>query len=293
MRGRWFGLLVVLTALAAASQPAAYGYRKATSELPVNRPLKTTVAFQLYQGYLVVVQGSVGPLKGLNLLLDTGASRTVLSPQLARRLHLNTAPTGVAVLNGNVQGGLATAPSIQVGPIRRDNIGVLIEDLSFLQGSLPFQIDGIAGLDLLGESAFVIDYTSREVRFGAVPSMPDSIPLQRKDGLAFVDATIDHAPVRLLLDTGASSLVLFKIALEPAPGGAQRSAGIGSLDRKLTRQISLRLGDEVFGDKAAFVVANYRDAGHDFDGIMSPVALGITRVAVDLGRGTLAFTREP
>ncbi len=41
------------------------------------------------------------------------------------------------------------------------------------------------------------------------------------------------------------------------------------------------------------MVHNLRDAGHDFDGLMSPAALGITRIAIDLHQGTLAFTREP
>jgi hypothetical protein len=186
MRGRYFWLIVVLTSLALVGQPAAWGYRESA------HLAKTSVGFQLYRDYLIIVQGSVGPLKGVNFLLDTGANTTVLDPRLARKLHLDATPTSVAVLSGGVKGGIAIAPSLQFGPIHRDNVRVLIEDLSFIQDALPFRIDAIVGLDLLGQSAFVIDYASREIRFGPAPAMPDSIPLQLKDGLAFVDATVNQ-----------------------------------------------------------------------------------------------------
>ena len=296
MRGHCFWSLIVLTASTVLGQQATWAYRQS------DRPAKTTVDFQLYRDYLIVIQGSVGPLKGLNFLLDTGANTTVLDPRLARKLHIDATPSGVAVLSGNVKGGIATAPSLQFGPIRRDNVRVLVEDLSFIQNALPFRIDAIVGLDVLGQGAFVIDYASREIRFGPSPSMPDSIPLQMKDGLAFVDAVVNHAPVRLLLDTGAPSLVIFEQLPDPRSvlqGGAQPSSQspklntIGDFDRQRTLQISFSLGAVDFGHEPAFLIPNRRDAGHDFDGLISPAALGITRVAVDLPQKTLTFSRAP
>lgn len=293
MRRHHVGLLVALTVLTVVGQPVARGY----SKIVTDRPLRTTVSFELYRDYLIIVRGSAGPLKGLNFLLDTGASPSVLDSKVAGRLHLNVEPTAIAVLNGNVQGGTATVPNLQFGSIRRDDLPVLIEDLSFLKKALPIQVDGIVGLDVLGQNSFVIDYTSREIRFGPAPSMTGSIPLQLKEGLAIVDATVNHASVHLLLDTGAPSLILFEEmqdSVSDVKGNAQPSPkSIGDFERKQARPISLRLGDAEFGHESAFIVHNHRDAGHDFDGLMSPAALGITRVAVDLGRGTLAFTREP
>ncbi len=291
MRGRYFWCIVVLTGLTVVGQQATQGYPGSA------RQAKTSVGFQLYRDYLIIVQGAVGPLKGLNFLLDTGANTTVLDPQLARKLHLDAASADVAVLSGSVKGQIATAPSLQFGPIRRANVRVLIEDLSFIQDALPFQIDAIVGLDVLGQSTFVIDYSSRKIQFGPTPSMPVSIPLQLNDGLAFVDAMVNHTRVRLLVDTAAPSLVIFKESIDPKTGleGGRAQPPpkrIGDFDRKRVRQISLRLGEVEFSHESAFVVPNLRDAGHDFDGLMSPVALGFTRVAVNLTQKTLAFTRE-
>jgi predicted aspartyl protease len=291
MRGSYFWQLVVLTGLAMVGQPAVWGNQKP------DRPGKTTIGFQLYRDYLIVVQGSVGPLKDLHFLLDTGSNPTILDPQLVRRLHLDVTPAAVAVLSGDVKGGITTAPSLELGPIRRDNVPVVIEDLSHAQDAFPFRIDGIVGLDILGQSTFVIDYSSREIRFGPAPSMPDSIQLQVKDGLAFVDAVFNHNRVRLLVDTGASSVVIFKELPDPMSGEKGDVAQplpkrAREINRKQVRQISLRLGEVEFGHGLVSVVPNHRDAGHDFDGLMSPVALGITRIAIDLTQRTLEFSRE-
>ena len=70
-----------------------------------------TIRFDLYQGYFMVVHGSIGPLKNLNLFLDTGTTPTVLDSRLARKLNLQGAEsTSIAVLGGRTQGGQANLP---------------------------------------------------------------------------------------------------------------------------------------------------------------------------------------
>jgi predicted aspartyl protease len=288
----WWAL--VLTASVVVGQPLAYGY----SDVPPVYPPKTkttTVGFELYRDYLIVVHGSAGPLKGLNFLLDTGATPSVLDTRLAAKLHLDSEPIDIAVLNGSVSGGTATAPTLDLGPIHRNNLPVLIEDLSFLQKALPVQIDGMIGLDMLGSSAFVLDYTRHELRFGPVPAMPVSIPLQMNQGLAILDATINHAPVHLLLDTGSPSLILFDASATPTakPDSAASTPpkAIGDVERREVHLNSLRLGAADFGREQAFLIQTHKDPTHNFDGLISPAALGITQIAIDLSRGTLAFTR--
>jgi predicted aspartyl protease len=285
MRGHSLFCISLLTVLLVAGEPPAKGYTDGQ-----------TVRFDLYRDYLIVAKGSAGPLKGLHFLVDTGASPTVLDRPLAQKLQLEEIPASIAVVEGSVHAGQATLPSLQFGPMRRDNLNVLIEDLSFFQKALPVHIDAVVGLDVLGQSAFEIDYIAREIRFGSFPPLANSLPLQLKAGLPIVGAEMNHLSVHLLVDTGASSLILFEPSTprpaSPMKISADRSANtIGEFERKQVWLPSLRVGETEFGRKSAFLVRNRGTANQDFDGLMSPVALGITKVAVDLERGILAFSR--
>ena len=146
-----------------ADEPPARGYGNRSD----------TVHFDLYRDYLIVVRGSAGPLKGLNFLLDTGASPVIDRP-VAGKLQLTEQPGSMAVLGGSVQAGQATVPSLEVGPVRRENLNVVVEDLSFFQKVFPVRIDAVVGLDVLGPSSFEIDYAAHSIRFGAMPALKNS-----------------------------------------------------------------------------------------------------------------------
>jgi Aspartyl protease len=219
---RHFRLVVILTGLVVAGQTAAKGY----ADSRIEQQGESRLAFELYRGYLIVLRGSAGPLKGLNFLLDTGASPSVLDPRIAKKLHLITEPAPMTVMGGLIASRTATVPSLRVGPITMENFAVSVQDLSSIQDVLPIELDGIVGLDVLGQSTFVIDYESRQIRFGPIPPMADSIPLHFKGGLALVDAMVNHEQVHLLMDTGAYSMVLFDAPLDRA--SSSRGARNGS-----------------------------------------------------------------
>jgi predicted aspartyl protease len=287
MRGHAFCLFSLLTVLLLVGEPSARGYGNQHD----------TVHFDLYRGYLIVVRGSAGPLKGLNFLVDTGASRAVLDRRLAEKLQLNQLPASIAVLGGSVQASQATVPSLQVGSAHRENLDIVVEDLSFFQKAFPVRIDAVVGLDVLGQSAFEIDYAAREIRFGAVPTLANSLPLRLQAGLPIVDAELNHFPVHLLLDTGASSLILFQ-PFAPRPASPMRVSvvrptpgTIGEFDRKQVWLDSLRLGPAEFGKEPAFLVQGTGDGPQDFDGLISPALLGITKLSIDLAQGVLSFSR--
>jgi predicted aspartyl protease len=278
-------LLCLVTILTVALEPGAKG--------TVGRSI--AVGFDLYRGYLIVVRGSAGPRKDLNFLLDTGASYTVLDRRLARKLRLDELPGVLAGVNGRVAAGRAIAPSLQIGPTRRENLSVMIEDLSCFDKALPVRIDAVIGLDVVGQGAFEIDYSSRQINFGPLPSLKNTLRLRMSGGLPLVDAELDETPVHLVLDTGASSLILFepKTATQAKVSAVEHSAKtMGQFGGKPVWLSSLRLGQAEFQREAAFLVP--RGGGiedRDFDGLVSPALLGITKVAIDLDQGVVAFSR--
>lgn len=288
-------LVSALIGLGLTTQAHASDVRQSDSARPI-REASATVPFDLYGGYFMVVRGSVGPLKNLNFFLDTGTSLPVLDSQVAEKLHLHgDEHASVVIVGGRMPGEKTRVPSLELGPLERSNLEVVTADLSFFRKFLPVRINAIVGLNVLGQSPFVIDYSSRVIRFGMVPALPVSVPLRLDGGLAVFDAEIDQTPIHLLFDTGASSLILF--AREAIQDSRLKGSeilspeAIGNFKSKEIRLHSLRLGAEEFGKEPALLTRNPKPSQIDFDGVTSPTALGMSRVSIDLQAGVLAFSR--
>jgi predicted aspartyl protease len=255
-----------------------------------------SVRFQLYQGYLIVAHGSIGAVKNLNIFLDTGATRALLDSRVARKLNLRGEESvSIVRLDRRTRSEETNLPSLEIGPLKRSNLRVVTADLSFYEKVLPVRIDAVVGLDVLGQRPFVIDYPARVIRFEPAPAMQVSLPLRSDQGLAVFDAEIDHTPVHLLFDTGAGFIVLFNKATPRSTGTkddpAEESRNTAASEEKKVWLGSLRIGAQEFGQKPALLTRNPKPSQLDVDGLMSPAALGISRVAVDLKAGVLAFSR--
>jgi predicted aspartyl protease len=288
-------LMSIFVALAVLGQTHAIGIRNPDLASATADPA-ATVRFDLYQGYFMVVHGSAGPLKNLNFFLDTGTIDSTFDSRIAKKLNLHDRePASIIIVGGKVPAEVATLPSLELGPLQLSNLNVITTDLSFFQRALPIHIDAIIGLDVLGQAPFVIDYSARVIRFGAAPDLPVSIPLRMDQGLAVFDAEIDHNPVHLLFDTGASALVLFSRAKPKSPSAKADAVlgpeAIGTFESKQVFLNSLRMGPKEFRKEPALLTSNPKPSQLDFDGLMSPAALGISRVSVDLNRGVMTFSR--
>lgn len=253
--------------------------------------------FTLYRDYLIVVKGSAGASNKLNFLVDTGADPSVLDRKLAAKLELQEQAARIAVLNQTVVGGRAVLPHLEIGPIRINNLPVLVEDLSFLEKALQVRIDAVIGPDVLGQNGFTIDYKSREIHFGDPPAMPFSVPLQLDHHFVTVDVRLNAQPFRLLVDTGASSLMLFATRVQGRTFDLRvqelkSSVNLaGQFDRKRVLLHDVSINTLGLGQQTAFVVDDQKDPGRDFDGLLGPVALGLTKVAFDFRHGTLGCSR--
>lgn len=97
------------------------------------------------------------------LLLDTGASITVVNRDLAEQLNIENAfKTEVMVVGGNkIETDLIQVDYIEAGPVRVENLTVGIIDH---QGE-PVQWEGLLGMNFLRKTDYQIDFENKVIHW--------------------------------------------------------------------------------------------------------------------------------
>ena len=195
-----------------------------------------TVKFRLRDGYLIVVQTMVNGAGPFNFLLDTGATHTVIDPDLARQLRLPV--IGQASLTTVLdvrQDQLVRLKMVRVGGSEISELGAVIDRLDQVKLKAP-GIRGVLGEDYLSNFDFLIDYRQRILRFGGDAPAGDRCRFEstgRYHGAPttnrllieaeFIDASAGK--VQLQLDTGARMPELFP----SRPGSSSSLPWAGSM----------------------------------------------------------------
>lgn len=161
-----------------------------------------------------------------------------------------------------------------------------MQDLSSLEKALGRRIDAVVGLDVLGKNSFIIDYRTKRLRFGPVQRTRSTVSFETGSPFVVVEARLHDQPVRLLVDTGASALILFQSRLKnsislPAGRVAKATNVGGDFQRQAVMIPDTRLGKEELGPQTGFVVADQRDDGRDFDGLLSVRGLHLEEIGFD------------
>lgn len=183
----------------------------------------------------VMINGR-GPFR---LIVDTGASHSSISEEVAKLLGLSERKTSVAWLNGVTGSALVTAYQIerlQAGDLVIENRTVPVIDSSVLAGA-----DGMLGMAGLRTKRLSVDFTRDRVIIGRDDPLGRhrfaTIPVRRMPGgLLAVPATVHNVRAHAVIDTGAAHS-LGNLALCEA------------LDRKRRKQEKIR-ETQVYGATA-------------------------------------------
>jgi hypothetical protein len=249
------------------------------------------VPFELYQHHLIVTKGSIGPLNGLSLLIDTGTIPSMVDGRIARKLHVQTGPSMLVAFGQSVAIQSTILNGFRIGARQPGPVPAGVSDLSYLEG---VRIDAIVGLDVLARTSFSIDYRARVLRFSPGSGEKSVAPLELAWPFLTVQMTIAGQQVRLLVDTGSSDLVLFKSRMPAGLSGApwrgdktvQYASGAARLRRLDLRQV--RLGARVWDRLPAWVLDRLPDRyPPSIDGVLGVLTLDCQRVQFDLERHEL------
>lgn len=163
----------------------------------------------------------------VRLLLDTGASSSMVTPALAARLGLSSTPVSAREfsLAGGGKGCEALRPRrTQLPPLELAGAAqgdgrlrlVGAEALLMPVGALPAGVDGVLGAPTLRRLPVRIDPVRHQVSLGATALAPDQarsrprlqMPLRWHRGVPLVNLTTVAGTVAALADTGAEGLFL-------------------------------------------------------------------------------------
>ncbi|HEY6770115.1 MAG TPA: pepsin/retropepsin-like aspartic protease family protein, partial [Candidatus Sulfotelmatobacter sp.] len=252
------------------------------------------IPFKLYQGYVIVMDGRICTLEHQNLLLDTGTNPSMIDRSIAARLGLHGAPGGLELFNKKVVSESVTLSDFQVGPLRRQNVRVMVADFSKIGKGLGVRIDAVIGLDLLGGRSFTVDYTKHRFLFGASPE-PHTAPLIANQQFIAVNLSTGGRQLRLLLDTGTPQLVLFQSHLRDldyvftgTTGSGQNISGNVAYGNVILPQASI--GTQDVGPRRASIVASQQDVESDFDGLLGISSLRPKRISFDFEKQVMGWS---
>jgi predicted aspartyl protease len=242
------------------------------------------------------VEGSIGPLGNLNLVIDTGATATVVSSSLAKKLGLKGNSKQVLAFNKTIQVKEVTLPVITIGALRFQAAAAQVSSLSLSDMSEFARIDALIGLELLRKTGLVIDYKTQTLTFGPVVHSGSPVAFYSKFPFVPVPLFVGGRSINLLLDTGFSELVLFARSIEGRMEFRRtgemidiRSAG----GRKPLEKIFLtdvRLGETEWKNLSAYLLEGAAPISR-MDGVLGPGSLKLSRLCLDFEKGLMSWEK--
>jgi len=140
-------------------------FRSSPNENPVIRPTSPTESISnplpkgahaipvKVSGSKVIVSVNFNNSTAANLLLDTGASRTMISSRIAKILRLQSIGSGTGYgIGGVVTVSAARVESVKLGEVERQNLLVMIHDFS-----PDASYEGLLGFDFLSHFHMSLD----------------------------------------------------------------------------------------------------------------------------------------
>jgi predicted aspartyl protease len=230
--------------------------------------------------YLILVQTMVNGSGPYTFLVDTGTTRTVIDPELARQLQ---AP----VIGGNSlttvfdvrQDPMVRLAEVRLNEVSASGMDAIVDQLEQVKILAP-GVRGVLGEDFLSRFDILIDYKKRLLRFDEATPAGErcrfetsgeyhGAPTSKRLLIWTEFLGVSGGKVRLQLDTGAKTLVLFPAHRDSFPshlwGGAMAFSG-GPNGNTIHSRITIKVGTTMVPDLD--VVQNRHGVAFDAVGLL-------------------------
>ena len=156
----------------------------------------------------IVVPVTINNQPDFHMMLDTGATHSVLTSKAAARLGLDISQattSEVQGVTGRAEARIVSIDQLQAGSLRLRNLHVPIID-----GSVVSELDGILGADGMDDKVVTADFVHDRIRVSDASSLPSNglyavikfaLVSHR---LVVADGMVGRIPVRVVIDTGGT-----------------------------------------------------------------------------------------
>jgi predicted aspartyl protease len=248
--------------------------------------------------------------RGLDFVLDTGASGIVLDAKVARDLGLHLQGEHSNVIAGRTTYARAIVPEMRAGPLVMRDVAVNVVPLGWKEAG-HVRVAGLLGFDFLAQLGVTIDYENRRVT--VVPSGAYSAPANSHTialdarvgrGIPLVTASLDGAVAeRIGIDTGGvGAFLLFDYFTRRNPpplpdvdalafGADPNFAGVGGGFAASPAFVSsFRLGGFTFHNVTGYRVLSEQSFSQDSDGVIGEGLLRNFTLGLDYANERIYLT---
>ena len=249
------------------------------------------IPFRQHQ-HLVVVRGSANGISDLNLVIDTGATYTVISRQLAKRMKIRTDNVSAVSWGRNVDVRTGKLAEFAIGEAIFEDVEIRIGDLALARG---MQVDVLVGLDLLKRTNVTIDYASQTLILGSNREFAEQAAFYPNLPFLLIRLEVQGKQLALVLDTGSPYLIFFRreiagrVDMIRTKERARIAHAAGNLDLQKIILGETRLGERSLGAVSAYWIDASSTPYGGADGIFSPTSLGLQRLHLDFQSNRISW----
>jgi hypothetical protein len=205
-------------------------------------------------GRAVFVSVSINGCGPFRMMVDTGCSASLISPEVALALDPNLLSASTSLPMTNAFGRSDTMPqvllaSIDCGTARFEGVTAGITSFELQSRANGFQVDGILGYSLFAGLYVTFDFPHRALRLSrewpqTLPPVRASLDATEDGGVPFVTLGVQGIKCQAIVDTGSNGSLQLSSSLAgaltwktpPRPGSL--IGAIGGVDREWTGRLT-------------------------------------------------------